>query len=179
MDNRIVSLVIQFQKGSDEAFEKLYLEFSHEILKYLNFMTNNDALSLDISQEVWIKVINKKDSLKTPAAFKQWLYRIAKNTYFNHFNKNKKEIIESNLESIASESKEEDILINKEDLSIVQKIIYELPEDKRTIIWLRFVERYTSQEIAKIMKIPIGTLRSRLHYVIKEIKELAINGVLK
>lgn len=179
MDNRIVSLVIQFQKGSDEAFEKLYLEFGNEIIKYLYFMTNNEALSLDISQEVWIKVINKKDSLKTPAAFKQWLYRIAKNTYFNHFNKNKKEIIETNLEEITSESTDNDILINQEDLSIVQRIIYELPEDKRTILWLRFVENYTSQEIAKIMKIPIGTVRSRLHYVIKEIKQLATSGETK
>jgi RNA polymerase sigma-70 factor (ECF subfamily) len=171
-DLRLESLVTSFQKnGSDEFFVKLYTEFSLDILKYLHYLTNNESDAQDLSQEVWIKVIKKRNSLKTPVAFKQWLYRIAKTTYINHFNQRKNDMLGYGLDSTSLSEEENILLINDEDKERVQKIISNLSEDKKTILWLRTVEEYSNNEIATILKLPVGTVRSRFHYIIEEIKK--------
>lgn len=181
--NRLENLVIKFQQtGSDESFAELYAEYSQNILQYLQYLTNNNAADIqDLSQDIWIKVIHKRNSLKTPSAFKQWLYRIAKTSYINHFNKNKNDKIEygNDFENTAISEEEIDSFINEENKSQVQEIISTLPEEKKTILWLRTVEGYSHKEIASILKIPDGTVRSRLHNIIEDIKHILKKGEIK
>ncbi|PCJ61282.1 MAG: hypothetical protein COA79_06795 [Planctomycetota bacterium] len=172
MSINITNWVIKFQKGSEVAFEKVYREYSTQILKYLIFLSKNNDDAQDISQDVWIKVIKKKSSLQKPELFKQWLYRISKTTFLNYYKKRKKELFAPILDlDIPTEG--DDLLIKIENKELAQNIINNLTEDKKTIFWLRNVENYTNKEIAKILDIPIGTVRSRLFYITKELKQFA------
>lgn len=171
MTKNTTTWAIQFKNGSEKAFESLYRHYSSDILNFLIYLTKNSEDANDISQEVWMKVIHKKDSLQKPELFKQWLYRIAKNTFINHFNNNKKEPISLAIDSIQITLEDESILIKNENKELVMNLISKLSNDKKTILWLRFNEEYSNNEIAKILNIPAGTVRTRLHYIIKELKK--------
>lgn len=156
-------------------------DFNEEILPHLDALYNfglrltadpNDAE--DLVQDTIVKAFRFFSSYEKGTNAKAWLFRILKNSYINNYRRKSKKPQEvdynevaSFYESIRAERTESSDLEDKmfrelidDDLS---NALDSIPEDFRTVVLLCDVEDFTYEEIANMLDVPIGTIRSRLH----------------
>lgn len=156
-------------------------DFNEEILPHMDVLYNF-ALRLtadpidaeDLVQDTIVKAYRFFSSYEKGTNAKAWLFRILKNSFINNYRKISKrpqevdyDEVESYYETVRAERTETSDLerlmfreLMDDDLS---KALSRLPEDFRTVVLLCDVEGYTYEEIANMLDVPIGTIRSRLH----------------
>ncbi len=166
MEDKFIELA---KKGNKIALERL-LQDNYSIVKgYLLKMTLDESLADDITQETMLKAILNIKKYEPKAKFSTWLITIATNIFRDHLRKNKPVTYDDALNSISLKSLEDDI-IDKIELDRLKKVLAEIPETKRMVFILKHYYGYSYNEISEIMKCPIGTVRSRLHYCIERLK---------
>ncbi|MCS6822825.1 MAG: sigma-70 family RNA polymerase sigma factor [Cytophagaceae bacterium] len=166
----------------DALFEK---EFMHLITPLYNFayrLTFNEDDANDLVQETYLKAYRFFDSYEKGTNAKAWLFRILKNSFINEYRKNVKQPGKVDYQEVESYYNSDDIdepitqdlrVDSVKDLigDEVANALNSLDVDFRTIIILCDLEEFTYEEIAKILDIPIGTVRSRLHRARNILKE--------
>lgn len=163
-------LVVALQKGRHRALEELYLRY-HENLRYYFFrMTGKDEeLARDLSQDLFVKVAEKAGTFRSSKSFKTWLYSMAHNMCKNHY-RHQEVVRNSQTELQGSEP----ILPSTSILSGIDEEIFRgridatlalVGPDRRSAFLLRHREGLSLREIADIQACPVGTVKSRLHYV--------------
>ncbi len=173
LEERLVKLA---KKGDKTALERL-LQSNYSIVKgYLLKMTMNKTLTEDIVQETMMKAILNIKKYKPKGKFSTWLITIATNLYRDKLRKDKRIIFENDLSYHEVPKNLEQSVIDKIDIEKINKILFELPDEKRMVFILKHYYGYQYKEISEIVKCPIGTVRSRLHYCIKQI-QLQMEGV--
>ncbi len=161
--------------------QKKQKDFDEEIIPHMDALYNfalrlttdpNDAE--DLVQDTIVKAYRFFSSYEKGTNAKAWMFRILKNSFINNYRKTSKkpsqvdyDEVSSYYESIRAERTETSDLENlmfremmDDDLSMALK---RLPEDFRTVVLLCEVDGYTYEEIANMLDVPIGTIRSRLH----------------
>ncbi|GKU24249.1 RNA polymerase sigma factor SigY [Clostridium folliculivorans] len=161
------NLIARAKAGDKYAFEIL-ISNNFSILKgYVLKMTLDKDLTEDIVQDTLLSAVVHIDSFVSNAKFSTWLIKIATNKYRDYLRKNKETV--TLLDTFQSSSITEEEIVKKEELEEVLKILRAMPADKRTVFILKHYYGYSYEEISSIVNCPIGTVRSRLHYAIKEI----------
>ncbi|GAA0084030.1 RNA polymerase sigma factor SigY [Clostridium sp. CTA-7] len=161
------NLIARAKENDKYAFEIL-INNNFQVLKgYILKLTCNKDLTEDILQETLLSAVIHIDSFTPNAKFSTWLIKIATNKYRDYLRKNKETDIL--LDIVPSSYSLEDEFIKKEEVETVLKILKDMPNDKRTVFILKHYYGYSYDEISEIVNCPIGTVRSRLHYGIKEI----------
>jgi RNA polymerase sigma-70 factor (ECF subfamily) len=156
-------------------------EFSDEILPHLDAIYTfalrltadpNDAE--DLVQDTVVKAYRFFSSFEKGTNAKAWLYRILKNSYINSYRKKSKEPnqvdydeVSTYYETIRDERTDtsdlEEMMFRDMVGDDVNKALQSLPEDFRTVVMLCDMDGFTYEEIANMLDVPIGTIRSRLH----------------
>lgn len=160
-------LIEMIRQGDRYAFEILINDNLGILKGYVLKLTCNKDLSEDIVQEALLSAVVNIDSFTPKAKFSTWLIKIATNKYRDYLRKVKETDIL--LDVIPSSYSLEDEIINKEEIEEVLEILKSMPNDKRTVFVLKHYYGYSYEEISYILNCPVGTVRSRLHYGIKEI----------
>ncbi len=156
--------------GDMDAFEELVLLYDKQIYNYCFRMTNNAEDAEDLAQEVFIKVYRSLGSFKSESKFSTWIYRIAHNTCIDNHRKKKFRLLslsprEENDRQMKVPDREplpEDQMVSREKYDLIKECIAELKPDYKSIIILRDIQNYTYQEIADILNIPLGTVKSNI-----------------
>jgi RNA polymerase sigma-70 factor (ECF subfamily) len=161
------------KKERDEIFEKEFLPHIDSLYNFAVFLEHNEEIAKDLLQETYMRAYKFISYYETGTNAKAWLIRILKNTFINEYRKKSKaptrvefedtyqQVDDSNDEVQNVDLREEvyNALVGDEVTSAVNA----LPVDYRLIILLCDVEGFKYDEIAKIIDVPIGTVRSRLH----------------
>ena len=166
-------LVERVQRGDKKAFDLLVLKYQHKIIKLISRYIRDEAETLDVAQEAFIKAYRALPRFRGDSAFYTWLYRIAINTAKNFLVSQRRRPPASDLDAAEAEqfvdtlrlrdnNTPERLLLKDEIESVVYKSIEQLPEDLRTAISLRELEGLSYEEIAIAMDCPVGTVRSRI-----------------
>jgi len=156
-------------------------DFNEEIIPHLDSLYNfalrlttdpNDAE--DLVQDTIVKAYRFFSSYEKGTNAKAWLFRILKNSFINNYRKTSKKPQQVDYDEVSSFY--ESIRAERTDTSDLERVMYrelidddvskalqELPEDFRTVVLLCDVEGFTYEEIANMLDVPIGTIRSRLH----------------
>lgn len=152
-------------------------EFMPEVDALYNFayhLTHSEADANDLVQETYLKAFKAVDSYHEGTNAKAWLFRILKNNFINDYRKKSNRPTQVEYEEIVNFHDEEDSQYSSySDLRLemfqhmmgdeVTNALNSLPVDFRIVILLCDIEGFTYEEISKIVDIPIGTVRSRLH----------------
>lgn len=156
-------------------------DFEEEIIPQLDAMynfalrlTSDPSDAEDLVQDTIVKAFRFFSSYEKGTNAKAWLFRILKNSYINNYRKKSKQPnqvdydeVSSFYETIRAERTDTSDLENKmfRDLidDDISQALEELPEDFRTVVLLCDIEEFTYEEIANMLDVPIGTIRSRLH----------------
>lgn len=166
MDN--IDLIEKAKSDNISALNTL-LSMNYPILQgYVVKMTGNHDIAQDIVQDTMLKAVINIKKFVPKAKFSTWLITIATNVYRDFLRKTKNSILID--ETIkATDLGPEDSVISNIEYNAVKEILLNLPYEKRAVFILKHYYGYKYEEIAEILKCPVGTVRSRLHYCIKYI----------
>ncbi len=171
-------LIYRIKTGDKKAFKLLAEKWYAKLIKHIFYITKDEDIAKDIAQDTWSVVVKKINTLKQPARFNIWLYKIASNKSRDWIKseqkrRNIKETLKKT-ESNTFESESEDEEINE----IVYKLkiaMKKLSSSKQQILNLFYQESCNIREISEIMNIPIGTVKSRLFNAREHLKKIVIN----
>ena len=166
----------------DEIFEEELLPNIDALHTFAYHLSFNDDDAKDLVQETFLKAYRALDSYEPGTNAKAWLFKILKNAYINQYRKKARRPTKVDYEDyIGYQDREDQASVEFLDLreeifdnligDEVTSAVNALPVDFRAVILLCDVEGFTYEEIAKIIDIPIGTVRSRLHRARNMLKE--------
>lgn len=163
------------QAGSEEAFDWLIAEYTPAVFRLANRILNDHAEAADIVQEVFLKVFRSVREFQGDSTLKTWIYRITVNTAANQnrwwrrhkeqeFSLDAKENGECETYFVPADHARSpfDSLLSLETQQMVRKALDRLPPCSRTVLVLREMEELSYEEIADILHISLGTVKSRL-----------------
>lgn len=169
-----IAVIERARNGDDEAFVLIYEHFSPLLYRYIFRLLGNQELSDDITQETFLKAFQNIQSIAKDSNVSAWLYRIASNACFDVLRRRKlitwMPILEENDKS--DEFASDDFTPQIIESVIIRRTLSEMPPALAVCLVLRSVEGFSCEEIAEILKIPKGTVFSRL----ARARELFIKG---
>ena len=164
-------LVIAAQNGNDQAFAFLCKHYHVSLHRFAYKLSNDHQLAQDAVQNAWIKITKKLKDIEDPRAFKSWVFRAVRWCAYDLMRKSQRqeELVEQEmLDSVASPQNVEDD--NAENL---HTLIALLPEIDKQAIYLFYLEEMKIVEIADILQIASGTVKSRLNRARNMLRKLA------
>jgi RNA polymerase sigma-70 factor (ECF subfamily) len=175
-----VSAGLKLQKAG--LLEELIVRYQHRLMRYLLFLTGNRDTAEDIFQEVWMRVLVRGDQFDGRARFETWLFTITRNLVVDQRRKRTMssldELIDGvteddrsmTFEVVADEPTPFDRVCNLEDRERIASALLELDTLHREVLALRFYEELSLEEIAKVTRAPLSTVKSRLYRGLAMIK---------
>jgi RNA polymerase sigma-70 factor (ECF subfamily) len=174
-----LSLMTETHEPADPRalFEEQAIPYMDQLYAAAMRLTRNPTDAADLVQETFIKAFQAFGQFQQGTNLKAWLYRIQTNTFINNYRKNQRNPYqgtiddledwqlgnaESVTQSTSTRSAEADAIDHLPD-SDVKEALQSIPEDFRMAVYFADVEGFSYQEIADIMKTPVGTVMSRLH----------------
>lgn len=175
------ALVEEAIGGSVEAFEALVARYQDRIFGMIHRMVNDPERARDLTQESFLKAWKGLSGFQAQSAFFTWLYRISRNVVMSagRYDAARPRLRQSlddresdgpkiDPETVAKGPRES--MLAEEQRVLVLDAIASLPGDFREIVVLRDMEDRPYEEIAELLDIPVGTVRSRLHRARLELK---------
>ena len=160
------------QTGDTEQLAVLFERYHVALFRYLLQLSRNRALSEDLVQEVFFRILKYAGSYDPSLAFRVWLYRMARNAYFDSARSQHPALTSTErVEIRSSEPMPEELFARKQDAMFLQGALEKLPEDKREILVLSRFHDLRYQEIALILKCEVGTVKVRVYRALKELRE--------
>jgi len=168
-------LIADARRGDDEAFKKLVRRYESRVAATVIGMLGRCPEAEDVGQEAFIRFYKSLNKFRGQSALGTYLTRIAINLSLNELKRRRRRSslfrqkpIEE-IHDISDESANDHI---NEDKEIVQRAIRQLEDKFRAVVVLRLIDGYSTEETADILKIPVGTVLSRLSRAQKKLKEL-------
>ena len=161
-------LVNDIKAGNALAFEAMVIKYQPKLLSSLIAYTKSHDQAEELCQKTFVRVWQKIDTFRGDSALFTWIYRIginlAKNDFASSYAKSKKKTdsLDVSEHDVSSHISPEVELIGKEAEQTIFNFIETLEMDIKTAFTLRELEGRSYEEIARIMKCPIGTVRSRI-----------------
>ena len=190
MSNDIKHYVVAAIAGDEEAFSSLVRLFQKSVYFTVLRVVRDRSLADDITQEIFVKVFQKIGALKNPDSFKSWLMRAALNRAIDCKRKQSREgekvfliddfsvlgLSAGTGKTVASESDEAHRVSELEEA--LHMAVDAMPESQRKVLWLSMNDGLSHGEIGKILSIPQGTVKSRLHHA-RKFLAIRLKGFLK
>ena len=169
-----------------QAFELLVRRYEGPVYNLVFRMLGNREEAEDLAQEIFVKVFKKIDTFRGDSSLATWIYRVASNMcknrqqylgrrYHNRPSKNglEESILgdEQSFRTTGRISRPDELVEGYQTEQIIQKAISELEEEHRLILILRDIQGISYDDIASIVGLPLGTVKSRLHRARMSLKE--------
>lgn len=176
-EQRAVELAIQFQNGNAEAFDKLYSLLYDKIYYFIFKMVRDQYTAEDICQEVFLTAYRNIPKMEKPQALKKWLNMTAYHSTIDFIRSARAkngitEDIDEQEALPAEENTSNDAcryVLEKERRETIMKALETLRLPLRTTVMLKFYSDLKEREIAEVMNVPVGTVKSRLNAAKKEL----------
>jgi RNA polymerase sigma-70 factor (ECF subfamily) len=180
-------VVVRAQKGSEKAYRELLDRYQRPVFSLIYRMVRDREQAEDLAQETFVRVFNHIDRYDPAYKFSSWIFKIATNLTIDWMRKKEVPTVsidgsryattsdEIEASTITVESKDEtpeELLIARELGDEIERAIGRLRPEYKTAILLRHVEDKPYEEIAQIMSLPLGTVKTYIHRGRKELQEM-------
>ena len=179
-------LVEQWRQGDSEAAERLILKYQNRIYNVILKICANADDAAELTQETFVKVIENIDKFEGRSGFYTWAFRIAVNLTLNYCQRSGRLGLKSldaeddgqarqQLKEFLNDDSSPDpaaVAANKELCEIVRASLMKLNDAQRTVVVLRDIEGMNYAQIAEVLDIELGTVRSRLSRARSNLREI-------
>jgi len=180
-------LVERYQRGVDQAYVELVKRYEKELFHFLIRFSGNRATAEDLFQEAFLQVHLSIDTFDITRRFKPWLFTIAANKTRDLLRKNNRtktvplsapvghqgesarefmDLMEADLPAPQT------LLLESETGELVKRVVDDLPDHLREVLILAYFHQFAYKEIADMLSIPLGTVKSRLHAAVGAFSQL-------
>ncbi len=156
-------VVRRLQEGDEMAFAQIVKSYKNRIVNYLYHLTGDYEKAVDLSQETFLRVYFKAKKYKPIAPFSSWIYTIASNLAKSELKKMSRiqtvpleEAINNPNHTFNSPDQK------RERIAQIKEVLHSLSTKYKIPIILKDMEGFTQEEIAKMLKLPIGTIKARI-----------------
>jgi len=174
-------LITRFQRGQPRMFEALYDRYKDYVYRVAFFVSRNREEAEDAVQEAFLDVLKALPNydVNGPARFETWLYRVALNRARMRLRRKQPpsaewDDVEEQLERLPSPSSErpETVFLDGERASSLWRAVDQLPEEHRVVVMLRYQQDLAYNEIAEVLGVREGTVKSRLYNAHRKLQQL-------
>jgi len=166
-------LIVLVQGGSRDAFDRLARRWTPRLLRYATRTAGRPELARDIVQETWIGAIRGLKHLTDPAQFPAWIYSIARRKCIDVIRVNQRErrLIVSAQAASGTDAAIDSGGYAASDGVDLAAAISQLSTEQRDVVHLFYGEDLSVEEIGRVLTVPTGTVKSRLHHARESLKK--------
>lgn len=169
--------------GDDQALAELVERYQNDIFRFCLHYLKNIELAREMAQETFLRIYTARSRFEVTRKFKPWMLCIARNLCLNELKRRKMVQMEA-LEDYASSAREEsgeilrdpddspyELLLTQERHRYLLEVLDGLPAEAREIVVLRYFQKLSAREIAEIVDSTEGAVRTRLHRILKQMRD--------
>jgi RNA polymerase sigma-70 factor (ECF subfamily) len=179
------AVVEQARKGSEAAYRELLTRYERPVFSLIFRMVRDRETAEDLAQETFIKVLNNLDRYSPEFKFSSWLFKIANNLTIDHLRRRRVDTISiegapdavtaesakaTSISVVSADESPLEELESRELGTAIERAIGKLRPEYRACIMLRHVEDKSYEEIAEIVKLPLGTVKTYIHRARHELR---------
>lgn len=171
-------LIKKAKKGDTNAFKELILPYQTRIYNLALYFSNNEHDASDLSQETWLKVFSELRKFRFECGFYTWVCKILKNTFIDRYSRKSYRGQEVPISEIAAYTEKKNPLNEMEQKQrdqIIRDAVAGLPEEFRITVVLIDMEGQSYEEVSRITRASVGTVRSRLSRARNKLRNIFIN----
>jgi RNA polymerase sigma factor (sigma-70 family) len=163
------SLMLAVRNGDVDQFAVLFERHHDRLFAFFYRMTGDPPASEDLTQEMFVRMLKYRNSFGESSEFRAWMYQIARNARADHF---RKRSVEAELPNdIRADGRLASAQLEREEeISVLQRALLALPEDKREILILARYEEMKYEAIAAVLQIEVGAVKVRVHRALRELR---------
>ena len=178
------TIATQICSGRIDQVDLLVNRYSDRIFRIILRLVQSHGAAEDILQDTWVKVMRKIHQYDPSRPFFSWLARIAVNGCRDYWRKERRRIWKQHTaifkdgDSKPEETYTQEDLEMRENQEIISKALMKISQKLREVVVLKFFNGMTYEEIAQVLDVPAGTVKSRLHYALSKLRGyLILEGV--
>jgi RNA polymerase sigma-70 factor, ECF subfamily len=169
------ALLEGFRAGAEDAYEALISQFQQPVYSLVFRLLGNESDASDVVQEVFLKVFRNVGSFRGQSSLKTWIYRIAVNEAHNHrrwFSRHRKQEVGLEAEEEGCLNYQErlpdpgqspyDVVLTQETQNLIEEALKKMNPTFRPAVVLRDIEDLSYEEIAEVLHLSLGTVKSRI-----------------
>lgn len=178
-------LLLRLAAGEVEVFDRIVDRFERPLVRYFHALCGDPQLAEDCAQEVFVRLFKARERYTPDAAPNTFVFRIAKNLWIDVYRSKRARPEAASLDS-ASDDEDGDRAANlagssrspleaigqAEDQQRLRAALLELPEGQRAVLALAVGQSMKYERIAEILSIPVGTVKSRVHAAVANLRKL-------
>ena len=160
-------LALRASRGDADALDQLLRRWQGPLWRYLRGLCHEDQTAWDLLQETCLSITRSIRRMRKNSSFPALAYRIARRRYADwvRSDRRKRQLVE-----VAAEQASAGTEGSNDELVMIREVVARLDDDDREIVTLFYMEGCSYQEIASALDVPLGTVKSRLHYAKERIR---------
>lgn len=170
-DEELLALIGQ---GDEKAFQELFERYQSRLYNFILRTVGEDMLAEDVFQETFMRIAQKAGSFQPRAKAITWIYRIAYHLSIDTLRRARHQLyfeeITEELPDAVCEPLEAAVL--RSQRAMLQDALAQLSPPHRAVVMLAVIEERHQTEIADMLSIPVGTVKSRLHYALRKLAKV-------
>ena len=168
-------LVLSAKDGDERAIEMLFRRWHKRLLRHAWQMTQLGDAAVELVQETWLGIIAGIGRLEDPARFPQWAHRIVANKCASWIRRQQRErkfntTLQMDSQNVSRAHRHQ--RHNDAEFNMLRKALKDLPAGHRTVLSMFYLDGMSVREIAHALRIPAGTVKSRLFYARQQLRTL-------
>jgi RNA polymerase sigma factor (sigma-70 family) len=162
-------LMLQVRDGEVAMLGVLFDRYQTPLYNFYTKMTQDRALSEDLVQDVFLRILRYRHTYRPDTPFRAWVYQIARNARFDAARKAKPE---TPMLTEPAAPMPADPAQQKQEVMLLQRALMQLPEDKREILILSRFQELKYEEVARLMGCEVGAVKVRVHRALQQLREV-------
>jgi RNA polymerase sigma-70 factor, ECF subfamily len=171
MESEASAIARGLRRQDPDLLDRLIEQYQHRLLRYLVYLSGNRELAEDLFQETWIRVLERGHQYDGKHEFSTWLYAVARNLTIDYLRKKSPLSLDGLMEDEEHAPLEPadprpmawELVQQHEQAERVSAALLSIPAEYRETVVLRFQEGLALDEISKVTRSPLGTVKSRLY----------------
>jgi RNA polymerase sigma-70 factor (ECF subfamily) len=159
------------RRRDPDLLDRLIEQYQHRLLRYLVSLTGRWELAEDLFQETWIRVLERGHQFDDRYAFSTWLFAVARNLAIDQMRRKQPASLDALMDDdeaplqvpAAGQASAFDVSLRREQNEHIAAGMQHLPMEYRDVLVLRFQEGMSLEEIARVTRAPLGTVKSRIY----------------
>jgi RNA polymerase sigma-70 factor (ECF subfamily) len=163
-------VMLQVRNGEVEMLGVLFDRYQTLLYNFYTKMTQDRAVSEDLVQEVFLRILRYRQTYRPGTQFRTWMYQIARNTRLDQVRKTRPET--SLVSEPVARTSRCDSAEQLQETETLRRALMQLPEDKRELLVLTRFQELKYEQIAKLLGCEVGAVKVRVHRALQQLREV-------